>query len=258
MISAPAIVISIYVGLRCQTTCEKEVKSHVLFAMFFINRVRPLELSYGIQWLIFLADFVEVETPMLLRSSPEGAREFLVPTRVIRSSDGISTQEPQFYALPQSPQQPKQLLICSGGIDRYFQLARCFRDEDGRKDRQPEFTQIDLEMAFVSWGKAPDDVTSGSDRWRIGGTEVRDVVEEIIRTIWQKIEGVALAGQFEVTTYHDAMTRVSWLSSCTIRGSNIVIFDSLLSLSTAPTNQILALALRSASPLLDRRRQSLI
>ncbi|KAJ7781480.1 tRNA synthetases class II-domain-containing protein [Mycena metata] len=123
------------------------------------------------------ADFTEVETPVLLRSSPEGAREFLVPTRAPTAGD-----EPRFFALPQSPQQPKQLLICSGGVDKYFQIAKCFRDEDGRKDRQPEFTQIDLEMAYV-----------------------RDVIETLMRKIWQDIEGIELAQKFKVMTYYEAM-----------------------------------------------------
>ncbi|KAG8862619.1 hypothetical protein FRB96_001178 [Tulasnella sp. 330] len=109
---------------------------------------------------------------------------------------------PNFYALSQSPQQPKQLLICSGGIDKYFQFARCFRDEDGRKDRQPEFTQVDMEMAFVSWGARKPD-----DSWRIGGSEVRDVVEALVRATWKTALGVVLPEQFPVMTYREAMNR---------------------------------------------------
>ena len=130
-----------------------------------------------------------------------------------RSSVDISEEavsgDPLFYALQQSPQQPKQLLICSGGVDKYFQLARCFRDEDGRKDRQPEFTQIDMEMAFVSWGVSESSTSPRTDAWRIGGREVRDIVETIVRTIWQNVEGVLLSESFPVMTYHEAMSRVS-------------------------------------------------
>ena len=195
--------------------------------------------------------FVEVDTPILLKSTPEEAREFLVPTRVSQSSQAASSSSPaegedagdsasnsirstgtiiagsengrgeeaaaarpQFYSLAQSPQQPKQLLICSGAVDKYFQLARCFRDEDGRKDRQPEFTQVDLEMAFVSWSPpSPQKAgSSGDDGWRMGGTEVREVVEGLVRRIWEAARGNAgdvPAGGFPVMTYADAMARVS-------------------------------------------------
>lgn len=156
--------------------------------------------------LTFLG-FVEVETPVLLRSSPEGAREFLVPTRM--SNSDPQAQDPSFYALQQSPQQPKQLLICSGGVDRYFQLAKCFRDEDGRKDRQPEFTQIDLEMAYVSWGQPAPAPMQRTDTWRIGGLEIRQVVESLIQKIWSQAEQIDLPDQFNVLTYREAMTRVS-------------------------------------------------
>ncbi|KAI6035436.1 tRNA synthetases class II-domain-containing protein [Pisolithus orientalis] len=150
-------------------------------------------------------DFLEVETPLLLKSSPEGAREFLVPSRVGRSTSEAHTH-PLFYSLPQSPQQPKQLLICSGAIDKYFQIAKCFRDEDSRKDRQPEFTQIDLEMAYVSWGPPRHKTESQIDNWQIGGHEVRTVVESLIRNVWQQVEGVTLPSSFDVMTYAEAMS----------------------------------------------------
>ncbi|WVF66383.1 aspartate-tRNA ligase [Kwoniella sp. CBS 6097] len=144
--------------------------------------------------------FTEVETPVLLNSSPEGAREFLVPTRSPTSSG-----DPTFYALPQSPQQPKQLLISSGAIPRYYQIARCFRDEDGRKDRQPEFTQIDLEMAFVSG--APPQLSQAEMRstWAIGGSEVREIIEGLVKKIWKEVKGVELEGWFRVMPYDVAM-----------------------------------------------------
>jgi aspartyl-tRNA synthetase len=152
-----------------------------------------------------ITGFTEVETPVLLNSSPEGAREFLVPTRTSPNS------QPSFYALQQSPQQPKQLLIASGSVDKYFQIARCFRDEDGRKDRQPEFTQIDLEMAFAS-GSA-EVVPEGGMRstWAIGGQEVREVIEGLVKRIWREMKGVELEGWFRVMPYDVAMDVVCCL-----------------------------------------------
>ncbi|KAL0580766.1 aspartate--tRNA ligase msd1 [Marasmius crinis-equi] len=169
------------------------------------NLAKRSKVARLVRNLLHEHNFVEVETPILLRSSVEGAREYLVPTRT-----NVNSTSPSFYALQQSPQQPKQLLVASGAVDRYYQIAKCFRDEDGRKDRQPEFTQIDLEMAYVSWGSEDsnqDTNSPWSHEWRIGGGQVRDVVESIIKKIWTEVENVELPHQFQTMTYHEAMSR---------------------------------------------------
>ncbi|KAI8967433.1 tRNA synthetases class II-domain-containing protein [Mycotypha africana] len=154
-----------YLDLR-----RDELQHHIRLRSLIANTVRNYLTGNG---------FTEIETPTLFKSTPEGAREYIVPTR----------KRGAFYALPQSPQQHKQMLMAAG-FDRYFQIARCFRDEDLRADRQPEFTQIDLEMSFA---KVKD---------------VQGIIEGMVSDIWDRALGIKLAkDNFPHMTYTEAMSK---------------------------------------------------
>lgn len=141
------------------------------------NIVLRAKVTQAIRRFLEGQGFLDIETPYLTKSTPEGARDYLVPSRV---------HPGEFYALPQSPQLFKQLLMASG-MDRYYQIVRCFRDEDLRGDRQPEFTQVDLETSFLSQ------------------EEIRDIVEAMLKDVMKETRGIEITEDFPIISYDDAM-----------------------------------------------------
>lgn len=184
------------------------------------NLLLRSQISLATRNFLCAEGFLEIETPTLFKSTPEGAREFLVPTRT----------RGQFYALTQSPQQYKQLLMV-GGLDRYFQLARCYRDEGGRADRQPEFTQIDLEMSFVQ----QDDVM--------------DVIERLVKQIWAAAGKALPSTAFPRMGFAEAMHRFGVDKPDTRYGLELRdVSDVLESTAFAPFATVLRDASASVAP----------
>lgn len=167
---------------------QSEVNEDVRLKYRYIDLRRPVmfdtlkmrsDVTKTIRDYLDDSGFLDVETPILTKSTPEGARDYLVPSRV---------HPGEFYALPQSPQIFKQLLMVSG-VDRYYQIARCFRDEDLRADRQPEFTQVDIETSFMSQ------------------EDIMAMTEEMLKKVVKRVKGVEIDGSFQRMTYDEAMNR---------------------------------------------------